>query len=103
MHKKIIKVKGKETSVFGCVACSLEDIGYNKLLVDDLEELDDAEDADYLVSLDSNVDLYYEDFELLKEDLQSFDAVGPSQHTLNKDGYSVFNRKASNSNSHTSN
>jgi hypothetical protein len=55
-------VKGKNTSIFGCVACSLQDIGYNKLLVDDLEELEDGEDCDYLVSLDSNCDMYYEDF-----------------------------------------
>lgn len=85
MEKKIqLVVKGKETSVFGCVACSLQDIGYNKLLVDDMDELDDAEDADYLVSLDSNFDLLYEDFELLEEDLETFGQQARFKHTMDE-------------------
>lgn len=71
--KKIQEViKGTETSHFGCVSSSLESLSFNKILIDDLEDLEDREEADYLVSLDSNLDIFYEEFDLEDEDVEDY-------------------------------
>lgn len=72
-EKKVQEItKGKETSQFGSVSSSLDSLSFNKILIDDLEHLEDCEEADYLVSLDSNVDIFYEDFELDDEDVEDY-------------------------------